>query len=92
LNGVSVKINCLAIVLILIAAGCTREADVAHHTVEDYRANKTLRQETFKKCTNDPGTLSKTTDCINAQEAERLESYGSLRSSGPVGLDSKRKP
>jgi hypothetical protein len=84
--------NYLAVVLMLNAAGCTREADVAHHTVEDYRANKTLRQETFKKCTNDPGTLSKSPDCINAQEAERLESYGSLRDSGPVGLDSKKKP
>jgi hypothetical protein len=87
-----VKINTLAVVLTLSAAGCTREVDVAHHTVEDYRANKTLRQETFKKCTNDPGTLSNTPDCINALGAERLESYGSLRNSGPVGLDSKKKP
>ena len=86
------KINTLAVVLTLSAAGCTREADVAHHTVGDYRANKILRQETFKKCTNDPGTLSKTPDCVNAQEAERLESYGSLRNSGPIGLDSTRKP
>ena len=86
------KINTLAVVLTLSAAGCTREADVAHHTVEDYRANKTLRQETFKKCANDPGMLKKTPECINAQEAERLEGYGSLRNSGPVGLDSKRKP
>lgn len=86
------KINILAAVLILSAADCTRETDVAHHTVEDYRANKTLRQEAFKKCTNDPGTLKATPDCINAQEAERLESYGSLRNSGPIGLDSKRKP
>jgi hypothetical protein len=87
-----VKINYLAIVLILSAAGCTRNADVAHHTVEDYRADRSLRQETFRKCTNDPGTLSNTPDCINAQEAERLESYGSLRNSGPVGLDPKKKP
>ena len=86
------KINTLAVMLILSAAGCTREADVAHHTVEDYRANKTLRQETFKTCTNDPGRLSKTPDCVNAQEAERLESYGSLRDSGPIGLDSKKRP
>ena len=92
MNGASVKITCLAVVLILSAASCTREADVARHTVEDYRANKTLRQETFKKCTNDPGTLKATPDCINAQEAERLESFGSLRNSGAIGLDSKKKP
>jgi hypothetical protein len=44
------------------------------------------------QCANDPGTLRSTPDCINAREAERLESYGTLRDSGPVGLDSKKKP
>jgi hypothetical protein len=79
-----------ALVLVLLA-GCSREADVARHTVEEYRADRTLRQEMFKKCANDPGTLGKTADCINAQEAERLESYGSLRNSGPIGLDAKKQ-
>ena len=85
------KIHTLAAVVLLGAAGCSREPDTAHHTVEQYRADKSLRQKMFKKCTNDPGTLRKTPDCINAQEAERLESYGSLRESGPIGLDSKKK-
>jgi hypothetical protein len=92
LNGAAVKIHCLAALAFLGAAGCSREAAVAHHTVEDYRADKSLRQETFKQCTNDPGTLRNTPDCVNAQQAERLESYGSLRDSGPIGLDSKKKP
>jgi hypothetical protein len=87
-----VKIHCLAALAFLGAVGCSREAAVARHTVQDYRADKSLRQEMFKECTNDPGTLGNTSDCINAQEAERLESYGSLRDSGPIGLDSKRKP
>jgi hypothetical protein len=87
-----VKIHYLAALAILELAGCTREADVARHTVEDYRANKSLRQEVFQRCTNDPGTLGHTPDCVNAREAERLESYGSLRDSGPVGLDSRKKP
>jgi hypothetical protein len=86
-----VKIHFLAAGVLLGVAGCTREADVARHTVEEYRADMRLRQETFKQCTNDPGTLGKTPDCINAQEAERLESYGSLRNSGPIGLDSKKR-
>ena len=86
------KINYLAALVLLGAAGCTREAAVAHHTVEEYRADKRLRQETFKQCANDPGTLGKTPDCINVKAAERLESYGSLRDSGPLGLDSKKKP
>ena len=86
------KINYLAAIAILSAVGCTRQADVAHHTVEEYRADKTLRRGVFKQCTNDPGSLRTTPDCINAGEAERLESLGSLRNSGPVGLDSKKRP
>lgn len=78
--------------VILGAVGCGREAAVARRTVEDYRADKPLREEVFQKCANDPGTLRNTPDCVNAREAERLESYGSLRDSGPVGLDSKMKP
>jgi hypothetical protein len=87
-----VKIHYLAALTLLTLASCTREADVARHTLEDYRADKPLRQEMFKKCTNDPGTLGKTPDCINALEAERLESYGSLRNSAPIGLDPPKKP
>jgi hypothetical protein len=85
------KIHALAAVVLLGAAGCTRESDTAHHTVEQYRADKSLRQEVFGKCANDPGTLGKTPDCINVREAQRLESYGTLRESGPLGLDSKKK-
>jgi len=76
---------------LVLLVGCSREADVARHTVEEYRADKTLRQDLFKKCANDPGTLGKTPDCVNAQEAERLEGYGSLRNSGPIGLDAKKQ-
>jgi hypothetical protein len=85
------KIHTLAALVLLGAAGCSREPDSAHHTVEQYRVDKSLRQEVFGKCTNDPGTLGSTPDCINAREAQRLESYGSLRDSGHVGLDSKKK-
>jgi hypothetical protein len=86
-----VRIRYLAAVFLLEVVGCTRQPDVARHTVEEYRADKTLRQDLFRKCANDPGTLAKTPDCINASEAERLESLGSLRKSGPIGLDDKKK-
>lgn len=86
------KINTLTAVVLFSVVGCTREADVARHTVQEYRANKILRQEVFKRCVNDPGSLGPTPDCINAREAERLESFGSLRDSGPIGLDSKKRP
>lgn len=85
------KIRYVVALVLVGAAGCTRESDTARHTVEQYRADKSLRQEVFGKCANDPGTLRNTPDCVNAREAERLESYGSLRDSGSLGLDSKKK-
>jgi hypothetical protein len=81
----------LAIFGALVLADCAREAPVASHTVDEYRANPALRAQVFKKCSNDPGTLANTPDCINASEAERLESIGSLRRAPPIGLDQRPK-
>jgi hypothetical protein len=85
-----VKILQLAAIVLLSGVGCSPQPEAARHTVDDYRADKTLRQDIFKKCANDPGTLGKSPDCINAREAERLESMGSLRDSRPLGLDAKK--
>jgi hypothetical protein len=87
---VLVKFHCIAVLVLVSLVACTRQPEVAHHTVEEYRADKTLRQDTFKRCANDPGSLGKSPDCINAREAERLESIGSLRDSNPLGLDAKK--
>ena len=86
------KLYTVAVVIVLGAAGCSREPETARHTVEQYRADKSLRQEVFGKCANDPGTLGSTPDCINAREAERLESYGKLRDLRPLGFDPKKRP
>jgi hypothetical protein len=88
--GMLVKFHCFAVLFLLGVIACTRQPEAARHTVEDYRADKTLRQDTFKRCANDPGSLGKSPDCINAREAERLESIGSLRDSKPLGLDAKK--
>lgn len=77
--------------MLVLLAGCTQNPSVAQYTVDEYRANKALRKEMFAKCVNDPGTLGQTPDCINAREAERLESHGSLRDSAPIGLDPKKR-
>ena len=84
------KIHCLTALFLLGLVGCSRQPEEARHTVEEYRANKSLRLETFKRCADDPGSLGKSPDCINAREAERLESIGSLRDSKPLGLDAKK--
>lgn len=81
----------LAAMTVIGLTACSPSPDVARHTVEEYRADRTLRQEVFAQCANDPGTLGKTPDCINVQRAMRLESHGSLRDSGPIGLDPQKK-
>jgi hypothetical protein len=65
---------------------CTPDVNVARYAVQEYRANATLRREIFAKCRNDPGTLGQSADCINAREAELLESRGPLRDHAPLGL------
>lgn len=84
------KIHCLTALILLGLVACSRQPQAARHTVEEYREDKSLRQETFKRCADDPGSLGKSPDCINAREAERLESIGSLRDSKPLGLDAKK--
>jgi len=71
----------------LLMVSCTPEPDVARYTVAQYRADVQLRREMLTRCTDDPGTLGKSPDCINAVEAERRESRGSLRDQLPLGLD-----
>jgi hypothetical protein len=65
---------------------CARQPEAAQHTVAEYRANADLRREQFARCTNDPGTLGKTPDCVNALEAERLVDIGSVRDTPPIEL------
>jgi hypothetical protein len=77
-------------ILVGLAVSCAPGPEAARHTVADYRADASLRREVFSQCLNDPGGLGQTPDCVNAREAERLESRGSLRDQAPVGLDPKR--
>ena len=50
--------------------------------------NAELRHEVLERCTDDPGTLAKAPDCVNAREAERQAGVGSLRSLAPLRLPS----
>lgn len=86
-NVVIVILATLVGLVLTLLYGCSPGPDVARHTVAEYRADAELRREVFAQCTNDPGTLAETPDCVNAREAERLESLGSLRNQPPVGLD-----
>jgi len=65
---------------------------VARHTVAEYRASTALRHEQMAACTNDPGTLGQTPDCVNALQAARREDTRSLRELPPVQLPKTDKP
>ena len=78
--------------IVLAMAACTRQPEPARHTVEEYRADPALRQAELARCSNDPGTLGETPDCINALEAARREETRSLRDLPPVKLPRERKP
>lgn len=82
----------MAVLLVAGAASCTKAPEAARYTVEEYRANKALREAKVKACANDPGTLGQTPDCVNALRAASLEGIGSLRKSAPIGLDPTRNP
>lgn len=87
-----VTIKCSAIVFGIAVAGCS--PDRARHTLDEYRADATLRHSQMERCKADPGTLAKTPDCINARQAAVLEDQVRLRDMAPVGLIEKspKKP
>ena len=78
---------CLEIVVTLSAVtACAPVPNHAQHSVNYYRSHPTVLQVTLERCTNDPGRLARTPDCINARAAARLEGIGSLGGLPPMGL------
>lgn len=72
--------------------GCGAKPDPVRQDVAFYRAHPDVRRGVLGGCANDPGSLRADPDCLNAKEAERLESIGSLRELPPVGLPTTPKP
>ncbi len=82
---------CLGIVVTaLSAAGCAPAPERATHTVKDYKQDVQLRREELARCTEDPGVLGKTPDCVNVREAERSVGVGSLRDLPPLRLPDEK--
>jgi hypothetical protein len=75
--------------LVVLVSACSPEQ--ARHTVEEYRADAELRHAQVARCHSDPGTLKKTPDCINAQQASALEDRLRLRDMPAIGLDKSRE-
>ena len=82
--------NGLPVVLAFLVCACSPAPERARYTLEEYRANAELRHAQVARCQSDPGTLKKTPDCINAQQATAFEDRVRLRDLPPIGLDSKR--
>jgi hypothetical protein len=78
------------VVAILSTVSCAPAPDRAGHTVDEYGQNAALRESEMRRCTNDPGTLGTSPDCINAREAERRGGVGSLRTLPPLKLPDKK--
>ena len=73
----------LATVLPLIAAGCAPSAGPVR-TVSYFQAHPKEREALFKRCADDPGTLGKSPDCVNAERAEEIAGIGSFSHLPPM--------
>lgn len=82
----------VALVFALLASACSPAPPPARYSVEEYRAHAELRHAQIARCQQDPGSLRKTPDCINAQQAAAFQDRLRLRDVPPVGLDPKRNP
>ena len=70
-------------VLPLMAAGCGSSSGPVR-TVSYFQAHATEREAVFKRCADDPGTLGRSAECVNAERAEELEGIGSFRHLPPM--------
>ena len=91
MRHISYPARLLGCSLSLLIAGCSQAPETARYTVPQYRADAELRRQQLTACASDPGTLAQTPDCVNAREAEKLESLGSLRDRPSIGLMNDRK-
>ncbi|MDP8984136.1 MAG: EexN family lipoprotein [Pseudomonadota bacterium] len=78
---------CLGFVVTAISAvGCAPVPDRSTQTVDYYTGHAQERQAMLKECTNNPGDLANSPNCINAMVAARLAGQGSLRTLPPLQL------
>jgi len=68
---------------VMLCAGCVPKATP---TVEYFRAHQDERVAQLHRCSNEAARSQGDPACVNAREAERIESVGSLRDLPPVGL------
>ena len=77
------------VVTLCAVAACAPVPKHAEYSVAFYRGHPTVLKSMLARCTNDPGGLGRTPDCINARAAARIERIGSLERLPPMGLPVK---
>lgn len=82
-NRLSPRRMWLVTVLPLIAAGCS-SSSVPTRTVSYFQAHPKEREALYRRCADDPGTLGKTAECVNVEQAQALEGIGSFRNLPPM--------
>lgn len=78
-----VKRSAVIVVTAVVGAGCVQQTPP---TVEYFRAHPEERVAQLNRCTNDASHSKSDPACVNARDAERLDSVGTLRDLPPVGL------
>jgi hypothetical protein len=70
--------------VVLVVAGCSPEEPV--RTVSWFREHPEERKAILARCSDDPGHLRQTPNCVNASQAEGQESIGHWKDLPPLDL------
>lgn len=69
------KICILALTLSIFLTACNKNEEVVQ-TVDWYKSHKVEREEVIAKCTDNPGELAATPNCVNASQAASDITWG----------------
>jgi len=76
--------------LIFAVPGCSGGSPREEtYTVDYFRSHSEVREAKLRACSDNPGELGATPNCVNAQRAGELEGIGSLRDLPPMGLSTE---
>jgi hypothetical protein len=83
------RISPIASFLVIVA--CSPEAPEPSNTVSYYREHPEERKAMMARCSDDPGGMGQTANCINAKQATATEDIGSFKDLPPMNLGGKKK-
>lgn len=81
----------LSLFLFALVGACARQEVEPARDVAFYRGHAEERHEMMARCSNDPGGIGQTANCINARQAARIEDRTRLRDVPSMGLSDPPK-